>query len=279
MKRLSFSFLLCCALLKSAVAADQPLDQVLTAQYHGRVMALRHFLKIDTQEYGADGSTIRAGQEGSWTLYGRIAIEKISVDEQQLIVTGKRVPCFFARSGDLVWLPEDRKHRGKPVRITVRLQRPLASADDAQGIIGKVFAQTTADMLDSVPDYWRPYLEKQFGIGAGSKEVAGSAKPETPNLLDFRDKTHFTPPYVFYRPDPVFTEEASRARFQGVVGLNVVIEPTGKVGKITIVRPLGMGLDEMAIDAVRRWRAEPAKRDGEPVAMTVFVEIDFHLYN
>jgi len=45
-----------------------------------------------------------------------------------------------------------------------------------------------------------------------------------------------------------------------------------------VARPLGMGLDEKAIEAVRTWRFEPAKKDGQPVPVQMNVEVSFRLY-
>ena len=45
-----------------------------------------------------------------------------------------------------------------------------------------------------------------------------------------------------------------------------------------MARALGMGLDEKAIEAVRNWKFEPAKKDGKPVAVQINVEVNFHLY-
>jgi periplasmic protein TonB len=60
--------------------------------------------------------------------------------------------------------------------------------------------------------------------------------------------------------------------------LKVVIDKTGRVKNIVIVHPLGMGLDDNAVATVSRWQFSPATHDGQPVAMSVYVEVDFHLY-
>jgi len=85
-------------------------------------------------------------------------------------------------------------------------------------------------------------------------------------------------PRVIYRPEPEFSEEARKAKFQGVVGLNVVVGPDGRVHDARVVHSLGMGLDEKAIEGVKLWKFDPAKKDGRPVAVAVFIEVDFHLY-
>jgi periplasmic protein TonB len=64
----------------------------------------------------------------------------------------------------------------------------------------------------------------------------------------------------------------------GVVVLRLVVGSDGNPRDIQVVRALGLGLDEKAIEAVRKWRFEPARKDGKPVAVAVNIEVNFHLY-
>jgi len=85
-------------------------------------------------------------------------------------------------------------------------------------------------------------------------------------------------PKAIYSPSPVYSKEAGNAKRTGVVVLWVVIGPDGKLRDIRVVRTLGLGLDEKAIEAVKKWRFVPAMKDGKPVAVQVNVEVNFHLY-
>jgi TonB family protein len=66
--------------------------------------------------------------------------------------------------------------------------------------------------------------------------------------------------------------------YQGTVVLWVIVGTDGRTHEIRVQRSLGMGLDEKAIDAVRVWRFEPARKNGQPVAVQVNVEVNFRLY-
>jgi TonB family protein len=85
-------------------------------------------------------------------------------------------------------------------------------------------------------------------------------------------------PKPLYTPDPEYSEEARKAKYQGVVVLWLVIGPDGRPREIKIARPLGMGLDQKAVEAVRTWRFDPARKDGQPVAVQMNVEVSFRLY-
>jgi TonB family protein len=85
-------------------------------------------------------------------------------------------------------------------------------------------------------------------------------------------------PRATYNPDPEYSEQARKAKYQGTVVLWAIIGSDGRPRELRVQRSLGMGLDEKAIEAVRRWRFEPAMKDGQPVAVHINIEVDFHLY-
>lgn len=87
-----------------------------------------------------------------------------------------------------------------------------------------------------------------------------------------------TPPVAKYTPEPDFSEEARKAKFQGTVTLSAVIGPDGRPRNLKVVRHLGMGLDEKALEKVRTWLFEPGKRNGQPVAVAMTLEVDFRLF-
>ncbi|HEY5030795.1 MAG TPA: energy transducer TonB [Candidatus Angelobacter sp.] len=85
-------------------------------------------------------------------------------------------------------------------------------------------------------------------------------------------------PRAIYAPEPEFSEEARRIKHQGEVTLLATIGADGRTRDLVVVRSLGMGLDEKAIEAVRTWRFDPAKKDGRPVAVQMNIIVSFHLF-
>jgi len=100
------------------------------------------------------------------------------------------------------------------------------------------------------------------GIGGGVFRVGGGVSP--PRALD--------------TPDPEYSEEARKAKYQGTCVLWLIVGPDGKPRDVKVARALGMGLDEKAIEAVRNWKFAPAMKDGKPVAVQINVEVNFRLY-
>jgi periplasmic protein TonB len=87
-----------------------------------------------------------------------------------------------------------------------------------------------------------------------------------------------TPPKAKFTPEPDFSEEARKAKYQGTVTLSAIIGPDGKPRNLRVVRSLGMGLDEKALEKVRTWLFEPGKRNGQPVSVAMTLEVDFRLF-
>ena len=85
-------------------------------------------------------------------------------------------------------------------------------------------------------------------------------------------------PVCIYCPQPPYTEEARKARYQGTVLLEITILPDGTPTDVRVVRSLGMGLDESAIRQVRQWRFKPVIGPGNKVVtVDLSVEINFRL--
>ena len=85
-------------------------------------------------------------------------------------------------------------------------------------------------------------------------------------------------PSCLYCPEPQYSEDARKAKFQGIVVLQVIIQPDGHATNIQVVKGAGLGLDEKAIEAVRTWRFKPAiGPNGTPVATITPIEVNFRL--
>jgi TonB family protein len=94
-------------------------------------------------------------------------------------------------------------------------------------------------------------------------------------LFQLRDGVTF--PKSLYHPDPQYSEAARKSKLMGRVTLGLVVDTDGKVRSVWVVRPLGEGLDENAIDAVKRWNFMPATKDGKAVPLLMNLSIGFRL--
>jgi periplasmic protein TonB len=115
------------------------------------------------------------------------------------------------------------------------------------------------------------------GVGSGSGVGFGPGSGAGTGGGVYRIGGGVSRPELIFKPEPEYSEEARKAKFQGTVLLSIVVMPDGSTSNIRVIRPLGLGLDEKAIEAVRKWRFRPSLKDGQPVPVHANVEVNFRL--
>jgi protein TonB len=93
----------------------------------------------------------------------------------------------------------------------------------------------------------------------------------------FRMGNGVTAPAVISKIEPEYTEEARLAKYQGAVVVSTEIGPDGVAQSMKVIRGLGLGLDEQAVKAISQWKFKPGTKDGQPVAVTATIEVNFRL--
>ncbi|HVS14031.1 MAG TPA: energy transducer TonB [Thermoanaerobaculia bacterium] len=101
--------------------------------------------------------------------------------------------------------------------------------------------------------------------------------PGPPGEQPLRVGGDVSAPKKIFSPSPLYTEEARQGRIQGVVLLQAVIDAEGNVSTVDLIKGLPLGLSESAIDTVRTWRFEPARRNGVPVPVFFTLTVSFSL--
>ena len=99
------------------------------------------------------------------------------------------------------------------------------------------------------------------GFGGGAYRIGGGVSAPVP----------------IFQPEPEYSEEARKAKWQGSVLLALVVDETGRAVNIRVTKSLGLGLDQKAIEAVEKWRFKPGMKDGKPVPVQASVEVNFRL--
>jgi TonB family protein len=85
-------------------------------------------------------------------------------------------------------------------------------------------------------------------------------------------------PVPIVTPEAEFSDEARRSKYQGICMISIIVDAQGYPRNPRVLRSLGMGLDEKALEAVQKYRFKPATKDGKPVASMINVEVNFRLY-
>ena len=120
---------------------------------------------------------------------------------------------------------------------------------------------------------------KGGGVGPGSGDGLGPGYGGGTGGGAYRPGNGVISPDVIHEEKPQYTSEAMRAKVQGVVEVEAIVLTDGTVGQVRIVRSLDdrFGLDQKAVEAVRRWRFRPGTRMGSPVPVLVNIELTFTL--
>lgn len=116
-----------------------------------------------------------------------------------------------------------------------------------------------------------------IGTGNGRLGVGDGDGPAGPGIEARSFTGVTTPPVAIKMIEPEFSEDARKARLQGVVLILADIDERGIPVNIRVARPLGLGLDERAVDAVKQWRFRPGTRNGKPVKSAAYIEVNFRL--
>jgi TonB family protein len=153
-----------------------------------------------------------------------------------------------------------------PVQITALIGDPLSNANtDSQGpgSDGGFGRSKGGGIGDGDGGGWNK--GKKWGYGGGDEP-------------QFAGRNGVGYPECVYCPTPSFSEEARKTKTQGAVTLRIIVGADGRATNLRVMRGLGMGLDERAVEAVRNWRFKPALGPtGKPVPTEVLIEVTFRL--
>jgi TonB family protein len=239
-KRLAVLLAFC---LVSLAAQAESVKDSLDRQYKKQLLALRFPFSRGDLKFDSAGRPLHS-PPGPWLNYGGIFVEKMSLSADTLRLQG---------NGEVIPL-------GKSVTVEIHLEKPLQSLDDAQALLDHVFYLQDDGHRHSVPEIRRA---DENGLDEPQFQV---------------DKDETKRPIPVYTPEPEFSEKARRAKYQGTVVLSIVVDRKGNISRVSLLRALGMGLDQNAMEGVTRWRFDPATRNGQPVAVKMNIEVSFNLY-
>jgi TonB family protein len=116
------------------------------------------------------------------------------------------------------------------------------------------------------------------GIGSGNGNGYGPGSGGGTGGGVYKVGGGVTAPIPINAPEPEFSDEARRAKYQGIVIVTLIVDAQGNPQQVKVERPLGMGLDEKAIEAAKQYRFKPATYQGKPVPVRIGLEINFHIY-
>jgi len=115
------------------------------------------------------------------------------------------------------------------------------------------------------------------GIGSGNGGGRGSGSGGNTGGGLYHLGGGVQAPTVLVESEAEFSEEARKAKFSGSVQVYLWVEADGTPSHVRVVRGVGMGLDEKAVEAVRKYKFRPATKDGKPVAVDLYIDVNFEI--
>jgi protein TonB len=116
------------------------------------------------------------------------------------------------------------------------------------------------------------------GIGSGNGNGIGPGSGGNTGGGPMHIGGGVRPPSVLYSVEPEFSEEARKAKFSGNVQVYLWVDEQGMPSHVKVVRGVGMGLDEKAVEAVRQYKFKPATKDGKPVKVDLYIDVNFQIF-
>jgi len=256
-------------------AQRQQIQRQLRHDLVHRIFVLRGFPKNEFLEYDEDG-TAKNLRPGSWTM-AKIEVASIRVGEGETVITGQRVATIY----------NPHKHRlenariPKNVSLHIHLESARATPAQITGLEQKLFLLTPLDLIDAVPEYWRPFLQGRVREvekeGNRDPDYIISGWPEHSTNF-YREGGKLVSPKML-KDDPIRQPlERTSIMLPGPVVVQALIDVDGKVQEVVLVRPAGAGVDEQIVEACRKRVFRPGTLEGVPVAVVSNIRVLFDYY-
>jgi TonB family protein len=260
-------------------------DADLEKEYGNKILTLRQFQPGSHLHFDNTGNPAGKVASSAWTVDGQLRVQHISLKDGVVHIQGQRLFYFYdletKRLQDVSAVTKNDKFskhfkkwatKAGKTEIDVACGEPQPGMPDVIKTMNTVFLSPDEPLTDVVPDYWKTWLEAH-GEKGGTANPTGYGQGEGQHVGG-----SVSAPRAIYAPDPEYSEAARQAWYQATTVLWLIVTPEGFPKDIRIAKPAGLGLDEEAVRTVQRWKFDPAKKDGQPVAVQINVEVNFRLY-
>jgi TonB family protein len=285
--RLALIALLALVVTSMSFAERKDVETGLRSELEKQILVVRGVYSGNKLHFDSSGNLIGRVVQGSWSSSGMVQVSRVSLDKKGVLnLDARRIVNVFNREKgkfDNLLSPVN-------VQITIDLGAESGSVESAKAVLNKIFSRDANVLLANAGEYWKCWMsgraakdEKGDWRCAGApqlelkKPVPGEATVAPGGVTTFRVGGDVKPPKPIHTPDPKYDEVASKSEIQGTVVLWCIVDENGNPMDVRVVRPIGAGLDDRAVEAVQSWRFSPATKDGSPVKVQINVEVNFRL--
>jgi TonB family protein len=270
----------------AAPAVGQSPDPGWNARLVGKPLYLRGFWATNKLNFDSTGKPLGNPRVGPVTLSG-VDVRSIAIEGKSLVIHGVRVALVAKEDGKQGLqrrvIQRSRPHETEELKITVQPD----STGSFDGAVATIFANGLAELTSSVPIYWKCYAASYFA----PEIIKDNAEKEVEHCVSTVDASAMTgvepaynvggkvlPPKMTVQTNYKYSPTALQMEINGTSVVHLRIGTDGIPVGLQVVRALGAGLDEQAMDATSRDRFSPATREGVAVPVNVNIEAHFAMY-
>ncbi|PYP91490.1 MAG: hypothetical protein DMG65_07470 [Candidatus Angelobacter sp. Gp1-AA117] len=271
----------CVASIPTVAFQTDDLDQRLASAYRDKKFSLPKPYCGATLQFDAEGKLVAGGATGAWTLCEEIQVKNIHHTGNVINIAAQRVYLRYdanKRKFRDVGSEVDKHSKtykdlldGQQVSIEISML-PTQDAAAVQAAIDNVLTPFDSVLAHPDSELWRDFFPKPQ-----KKPKGDSGIPLKENEV-LHVGNGVVAPVPILTPDPEYDAEAKQAKYMGTGIYTVIVDREGNVTSVKVARPLGLGLDEKAAEAVRSWRFNPGLKNGQPVIVELVLEVNFNLY-
>jgi hypothetical protein len=296
---------------EAASAVPALTEQELRARLVGKPLYLRGLWLDDDLHFDLNGKLVSTSPRGSFTLCA-VEIDRVRLTKRRIELEGVRYGIHFAdeaswadqaTSFDRIRITPKKKHLEiaidrlevvKPKKKSAAGKKgaekktaadgvaaveekeagtttsPAESAEQVRKALDRIFApELDAQMVAAMPDYWQYFYQAQ--------RQHQSMEPTDPNIV--RPGPGVQGPVLVKNVAPDSNDYAQKSEVAGVASYEVILGADGKPMAVGVYRPIGFGLDENAVAAIRKSTFTPAMKGGKPVASVIDLAVNFRIYS
>jgi TonB family protein len=267
--------LLLLALYGAPANCQSNVDDV-KARLVGQPLYLRDAWMDDDLHFAADGQPEKKYRQGPFTEAG-IDVTQVYLFKAKLHIRGQRMALMFEEDASKRVSIRTNEYSGD---VSVEIEAPADG--DFDKAVTVIFAPDLASLIPSLPLYWQYYAQKHFLDASGGKTpgptpeaTIRASNPNSGSLNHVGGAIKM--PVVLHQDEPQFSSVARALKSSGKVLVYLWIGPDGKPSHLTIAKPAAIGLDEQALLAVSKYKFRPATKDGQPITVDLYVEVNFQI--
>jgi TonB family protein len=281
----SFRYLLAFSCIFALIPAlhAQSSEADLKARLMGKPLYLRGYWRDENLHFDSAGKLKTNSSQVTSTLSG-FELMALHLKQDTLLLEGRRVGLELG-DGKQRRVPLNAGKPNDPVDDLMKIEIASSPSGDYGPALDAIFTDGLAELVPSMPSYWKTYAAKNFVPADTTPTPATSTTSDPVQQSSGSSDTKprrigggVKPPKLLYAKEPEFNEPARGLKYSGNILINLWVYPDGTVSHLSLVRAVGLGLDERALAAVQKYVFSPATMNDKPVLVELNVEVNFQIF-